>query len=190
MLSSKTAKKLKQFNIATHRDLGYFFSSLIIMYCISGLALNHVNEWNPDFIIEKKEIQIKESYNQTTLTKAHVDSYASMVGESHYKLFDFPTADQVKIYFDNASLHINFSTHLAVYENIKRRPIFYEVNFLHRNSVKYWRWFSDVFAVMLIVINITGLFLLKGQNGVFGRGKWLIGLGFAIPLSVLLLQLL
>jgi len=190
MLPRSIAKKIKQANIATHRDLGYFFSSMIIMYCISGLALNHINEWNPDFIIEKKMIRVKDSYNAHTLSKEKIEEYAALVGETKFKLFDFPTTNQVKIYFENASLHINFSTREGVYEKITRRPIFYHVNFLHRNSNKSWRWVADVFAVMLIVVNVTGLFLLKGKNGVLGRGKWLIAAGFSSPFGMLLLQIL
>lgn len=188
MLPRNIIKKIKQTNIATHRDLGYFFSAMIIMYCISGLALNHINEWNPDFVIEKKTIHVTDNLNAQTLTKEKVEEYAKGVGEAKYKLFDFPTNDQVKIYFDNASLHINFSTHEGVYERIIRRPIFYQVNFLHRNSVKSWRWVADFFAIMLIVVNVTGLFLLKGENGISGRGKWLIAAGFAVPFGVLVLQ--
>ncbi|MEZ4901681.1 MAG: hypothetical protein R2822_07950 [Spirosomataceae bacterium] len=32
---------------------------------------------------------------------------------------------------------------------------------------------------MLIVITLTGLFILKGKHGLSGRGKWLIVAGFA-----------
>jgi hypothetical protein len=59
---------------------------------------------------------------------------------------------------------------------------------LHRNSIKGWKWASDVFAVMLILISITGLFILKGKKGLTGRGKWLIAAGALPPLIVLLLN--
>ena len=67
------------------------------MYCISGLALNHINEWNPDFIIEKKMIRVKDSYNAHTLSKEKIEEYAALVGETKFKLFDFPTTNQVKV---------------------------------------------------------------------------------------------
>lgn len=175
-------KKVRRLNIATHRDLGFFFSGLIIIYCISGIALNHVDEWNPDFIIEKKAIHFTETFNAREVTKDNITVFNKMVGEEKYKVFDAPTPDQVKIYYDNASLHLNFTTHEGTYEKITRRPVFYHVNVLHKNSLKGWKWAADVFAVMLIVICITGLFVLKGKKGISGRGKWWLMAGLLPPI--------
>ncbi len=185
-MRKNTAKQIRRLNIATHRDLGYFFSSLIIVYCISGIALNHINDWNPDFIIHKETVKISGKYSTKELNDELINSFGRLVGEERFKVYDIPTADQVKIYYDNASLHLNFSTGTGVYEKLYRRPLFYQANVLHRNSIKGWKWASDVFAIMLITINITGLFILKGRYGITGRGKWLIGFGALPPLVVLL----
>lgn len=183
-------RKIRRLNIALHRDLGYFFSSLIIGYCISGLALNHINDWNPDFIITKKEMTIPASYTKEQVNIDIINSFGALAGEDHYKVFDFPTGNQVKIYYDNASLHVNLSTKKAMYERVSRRPLFYQVNVLHRNSLKGWKWAADIFAFMLIAINFTGLFILKGKYGIAGRGKWLIAVGLVPPLIAILLQAL
>ena len=183
-----TKTKIRRLNIATHRDLGYFFSSLIIVYCLSGIALNHVNEWNPDFIIKKKTVQIDKQYSADQLTPEIINDFGKLVGEKKYKVYDAPTHDQVKIYYDNASLHLNFTTMQGVYESVSRRPVFYQSNLLHRNSIKGWKWAADVFAVLLIVINITGLFVLKGKHGIKGRGKWLILAGALPPIIAIILS--
>lgn len=181
-------KRLRRFNIASHRDLGYFFSSLIIVYCLSGIALNHVNEWNPDFIIHKDTVRIKEKYSKDQMNAAIINGFGKIVGEEKFKVFDSPTNDQVKIYYDNASLHINFSTGIGIYERVARRPVFYHSNIIHRNSVKGWKWASDVFAILLIAINITGLFILKGKHGLTGRGKWLIAAGMLPPIIAIIIN--
>jgi uncharacterized protein len=181
-MSSQLIKRIKRLNIATHRDLGYFFSSLIIIYCLSGIALNHVDEWNPDFIIDKKTIHFTQDYKANEINKENIAVFNKMVGEDKYKVFDAPTHDQVKIYYDNASLHLNFTKHEGTYESVTRRPVFYQVNVLHKNSLKGWKWASDVFAAMLIVISGTGLFILKGKNGFSGRGKWLVLAGLLPPI--------
>lgn len=183
-----TTKKIRRFNIATHRDLGYFFSSLITVYCLSGIALNHVNEWNPDFIINKDSIVVNEKFTKESITGEAVVRFSKMVGEEKFKIYDFPTQDQVKIYFDNASLHINFKEGKGIYEKVSRRPVFYHSNIIHRNSVKGWKWASDVFALMLVVINVTGLFILKGKHGLSGRGKWLVVAGALPPFIVLIIN--
>ncbi len=176
-------RKLRRLNLATHRDLGYFFSSMILVYCISGIALNHVDDWNPDFILKKKTIQIDRSYTRDEIDDAKIQAFGKLVDETSYKVFDFPTNNQVKIYYNNSSLHVNLSTKEAIYEQVSKRPLFYQVNVIHRNSLKGWKWASDIFAVLLIVINITGLFILKGRHGISGRGKWLIAAG-TIPFIV------
>lgn len=181
-MAARKYTKLRKLNIATHRDLGYFFSTLIVVYCLSGLALNHIDEWNPDFLIAKKDMVISSSLQPTVIDKAIIDSLGRMVGESKYKVYDVPTKGQVKVYYDNASFHVNFDTHKGLYEQVARRPVFYHSNILHRNSVKGWKWFADVFAVLLIVLNITGLFILKGKQGITGRGKWLIAAGLLPPI--------
>lgn len=182
----KTLKKrLRKLNVATHRDLGYFFSALIIIYCLSGIALNHMDIWNPDFIIQRQTILFSENYTRDNITSDDIQSLSKVVGEENIKVYDFPTSNQVKIYYDNASLHVNFTDKEGVYEKISRRPVFYHVNVFHRNSIKGWQWASDVFAFLLITINITGLFILKGKYGIGGRGKWLIAAGLLIPFIVL-----
>lgn len=187
-MKSLFMKKLRKLNIATHRDLGYFFSSLIIIYCLSGFALNHVNDWNPDFIIEKETITIPGDYSTSNLSSELIKEFGKQVNETDYKVYDVPSPGKVKIYYDNASLLIDFTTNSGQYEKIIRRPVFYQSNLLHRNSIRGWKWVSDIFAGMLIIISVTGLFILKGKKGISGRGKWLIGAGVLLPILVLIIN--
>src|SRR5262245_42522096 len=34
---------------ALHRDAGYFFVGLTFVYAVSGLAVNHIADWEPNF---------------------------------------------------------------------------------------------------------------------------------------------
>ncbi len=185
-----TTKKVRKLNVATHRDLGYFFSSLIIIYCISGLALNHVDDWNADFILHKETIPLNQSYERNQINAEQIQQFGALIGQESYKVFDFPTNDQVKIYYDNASLHIYLAEKRAVLEQVAKRPVFYQVNVIHRNSLKGWKWVSDIFAVLLIVITVTGLFVLKGKHGITGRGKWWIAAGIIPPVVAIIIQAL
>jgi len=187
VLNKELVKKIRKLNVATHRDLGYFFSSLIIIYCISGLALNHVNDWNADFIIKKNTVHIDRSYTKSEVTGNVITAIGKTIGEEKYKVYDFPTDDQVKIYYDNASLHLNLNTRIGIYEKITRRQVFFQSNLLHRNSIKGWKYIADVFAVMLIVLSVTGLFILKGKKGINGRGKWWIAAGLLPPLIAIII---
>jgi len=175
--------KLRRLNHVTHRDVGYFLSGLILVYCLSGLALNHVNDWNPDFVIVKKKITVDRVYTSGEITPEVVARFGAQVGEKDYKIRDFPTAEQVKIYYDNASLLIDLKTREGEYERLARRPVFFETNLIHRNSIKGWKWAADLFSILLILLTFTGLFLLKGKNGLGGRGKWLVAAGMLPPVA-------
>ncbi|MCB9249541.1 MAG: hypothetical protein H6613_13830 [Ignavibacteriales bacterium] len=49
---------------------------------------------------------------------------------------------------------------------------------------------ADIFALSLIFLATTGLFMIKGKKGLTGRGKWFALLGILIPLIFLLLYFL
>jgi uncharacterized protein len=177
----------KRLNRDLHRDIGYFCTALVIVYCISGIAFNHINEWNPDFILIKDTIPTQIIKSKDQVNSDWIKQQMAPLNEAEYKLYDFPTPDQVKVYMSQSSLHIYLHDGYGVYESIKRRPAVYQMNLLHRNNVKYWKWASDVFAVLLIGINLTGLFILKGKYGITGRGKWLLAVGFAIPIMMFII---
>ncbi|MBV7440186.1 PepSY-associated TM helix domain-containing protein [Weeksellaceae bacterium TAE3-ERU29] len=188
--TKKRNKKLKKLNRDYHRDLGYFFSGLIIIYCLSGLAFNHMDDWDPDFILNKEDIKVEKKLSKKHFTETDAEYLSELCGEDSYKLYDFPTNNQVKIYFKNASFHVNLDKGEGVYESIQRRPIFYESNILHRNNVKGWRWVSDIFAVGLIIVTITGLFIASGKYSFKRRGKIYFLAGFLPPLIAIIIYYL
>jgi hypothetical protein len=180
--------KWRKLNLVTHRDLGYFFSFLILIYCVSGLALNHADDWNPDFIITKDTLQLDRKYARTDVNEHLILNFNKLVGEESHRIHDFPTHDQVKIYYKDASLHVYMDKKMGVYERLSKRAVFYQSNVLHRNSLKGWKWASDIFAILLILITVTGLFVIKGKNGISGRGKWLVMAGLVPPIAAIVIQ--
>lgn len=181
---------IRRLNNSLHRDVGYFLSGLIFVYCISGIALNHVNDWNPDFVIQKRTITLDRSYTREEINPDRIAEFSALVSESTPKVHDFPTPSHVKIYYDNASLLLDLVAGTGIYESVRRRPLFYQANVIHRNSLKGWKWASDIFGGLLILLTVSGWFILKGKNGVLGRGKWFIAAGMIPPiLAILLFQL-
>jgi len=54
---SKTKRKRQingyQLNRSLHRDVGYFCIGLVIIFAVSGIAVNHKDDWNPNYRIEQ-----------------------------------------------------------------------------------------------------------------------------------------
>lgn len=181
--------KLRKLNRVLHRDLGYLFTGMIIIYAISGIALNHVKDFNPNYSItrEQRTISIPDDLSGTDKTGA-IEILAQFDEQDNYRKHYFPSEDELKIFLkEGGSIVVNLRNGKALYESLKKRPILHQVNFLHYNPGHLWKWFSDIFAVVLITLAITGLFILKGKNGITRRGAWLTAIGIIVPLALLLM---
>ena len=168
-----------------HRDFGYLFFGMTIIYAVSGIALNHIDDWNPNYVITAKEINFDMP---SKIDKAEVMKMLKSIDEeNNYKNFYFPGNNRVKIFLQDGSIIADLTSGEALMEKVKRRPIFREMNYLHYNPIKWFTWFSDLFSGALILLAITGLFLLKGIKGIKGRGAWLTILGIIIPIVFLII---
>ncbi len=174
-----------------HRDLGYFFFGMTIIFGISGLALNHRDHWNPNYIIRNEAFSVPFNLLHGNFDRKKAIEIAHKIDEdltvrSHY----FPNDSTVKIFLTEGSILIDLHKKSAILETIKRRTVFYEMNFLHYNKPKYlWTWFSDFFSFSLVIMACTGLFIIKGKNGLMKRGVWFVIIGILIPMAFLFFYL-
>ena len=83
----------RKWNRVLHRDLGYLFFGMSVIYALSGIALNHVNDWNPSYIITQTTVQWdREEDSAETITKAVVLDFLQQYGESdNYKKGNKPS---------------------------------------------------------------------------------------------------
>jgi len=180
----------RRWNRVLHRDLGYFFFGVTLIYALSGIALNHMADWNPSYVITTKEVRWNSSASPPNIDKQTILAFLDEYGErDNYKKHYFPVPNRLKIFLKSGNIEINLISGTGFIEILKRRAIFYEVNFLHYNPKRLWTWFSDIYCVALILIAITGLFVLKGKKGITGRGAWLTGIGLLVPIAFLILYL-
>jgi len=176
----------RKWNRIIHRDLGYFFTGVIIIYSLSGLALNHLKDWNPNYSVEYREFKVEIPNSKENITKEIVLAILDKQGEKqNYKKFFFPVKNKLKVFLQNGNMQVNIETGEASIEKLHKRFVLYQANYLHYNPNKWWTWFSDIFAVSLILISISGILIIKGKKGITGRGAWLTGLGILIPILFL-----
>lgn len=187
---AKKSFKWRRWNNILHRDIGYLIFGMTIIYSVSGITLNHMRDWNPNYIVTFEDVRWDGGVPAGEITTEQVKSFLDVAGvdegyKSHYR----PDAHSLKIWVQGGSVLLNSHTGEGHVERIKRRPVFYEFNFLHYNPKVLWTWFSDLFSGALIIVSITGLFVLRGRKGITGRGAWLTGLGVLIPLLFLVAYL-
>jgi hypothetical protein len=163
---------------------------MTLIYALSGVALNHLADWNPSYEITRTEVHWGQPLPAEGVTRAEAAAFLTFLGEEDgYKSHYYPDHDHLRVFFKGGTVDIEATTGKGVVEKIKRRPVFFEVNFLHYNPRRAWTWFSDLYCVALMVVAVTGLFVLKGKKGITGRGAWLTGIGVALPLGFLIAYL-
>jgi len=177
----------RRWNNVLHRDIGYLAVGLTLVYVVSGVAVNHIGDWNPSYVVERREVLVGP------LTEADVSGQGGV--RALLARLSLPPTFRTTFRLDSGSLRVfladgivdlHLRTGKATVEIVRRRPVFQAINFLHLNHPKkLWTWVADLYAVALGVLTVTGLFVLKGKTGITGRGAWLTAIGVAVPLLFL-----
>lgn len=184
-------KLLRKWSRILHRDIGFFFIGTTLIYAISGIALNHMADWNPNYSVEIKDFTTALNLENNASVKNNILLLLDEVDKKeNYKQHYYPNAQNLKIFLKGgSSIMVNIVNGKGTAEYLKRRPVFYESNFLHYNPNRIWTWFSDAFAAALILFSITSLFMVKGKKGIMGRGGIYLALGIIIPIIFLMFYL-
>lgn len=175
----------RKLNNVLHRDLGYLAAGLTLVYAVSGVALNHRHHWNPSWKVrvEERTFAPVPVSDRETMAAALVERLA-LPGPPKSSFRSAPHL--VELFYEGWSVKADANAGRATIERPRGRFALREMNFLHLNEPKgLWTWAADLYAAVLGLLAITGLFVLKGKNGFAGRGRWLAGIGVALPLLAL-----
>lgn len=182
---------LRKWNRIIHRDLGYFFFGMCLIYALSGIALNHLRDWNPDYTITTRSVSVQDPELLDGMNVAKLKEVLKGIDSKlEYKSHYYPSPGLLKVFLRNGAVTIDLTSGNGRIELLKKRPVFREVNFLHYNKPKkLWTWFSDLFAISLILLAVSGMFMIKGGKGFISRGVWIAAAGTLIPLAFLFVHL-
>ena len=171
---------------AIHRDVGYLAVGLTIIYALSGLAINHVQDWDPNF----KQVQTTHQLEPLPFDEAE----ATRLVLTGLNISATPRSadlvgDRLEILFDNRSLVADLATG-EVYDDLQEPRFLLRVaNWLHYNRGKAaWTYIADIYALLLLYLAISGIFMLKGRLGLRGRGAIFLMLGGAVPILYVVLS--
>ena len=170
---------------ALHRDVGYVAVSLTIAYAVSGLAVNHIDDWNPNYRFTESSFDLgplpagtPAEREALVVARLQLDPRAV---RGHFQ----ETATDFRVFLDDGlEARLDVRTGRGELKTISTRPVLFEVNALHLNNLKgAWTYVADVFAVALMFLALTGMTMMKGDRGLRGRGKWFVGAGLLIPVG-------
>lgn len=195
-----------------HRDVGYFCVGLIVVYCVSGVAVNHRHHWDYNFTEDNEISQLGgpqdllgakvAAFDAATraapgkLARAAQDELVLAIaakvaaGQTPRKAF-WRAPDRLSLFFGEGEAHVvDYMPASGVAETKKKndRLLIRAFNALHLNEKHgAWTWLADAFALALLFLALSGALILKGRKGIAGRGGMMLVAGLLVPLLGLFL---
>lgn len=151
----------RKLNHSLHRDLGFLCIGLTLIYALSGIAVNHLRDWNPNYRIERVEMRI-DPLPAGVIQAEQLQQVLRQLGESRIsKPFFQPDPENLWLYAGTRMIRIHLPSGQVTAEKPVKRAFWYRLNFLHLNRAqKAWTWVADIYAGGLMALAITGLLLL------------------------------
>jgi len=170
-----------------HRDIGYLLFGLVLAYSISGIAVNHVEDWNPSYAIRTTDVAVGPlPADGLDAMEAHVVA-ALDLARDEVRGRRRPGPDRFVVFLpDGGEVTVDVATGRGTAKRVTPRVGLFQMNVLHLNHLKgAWTLVADAFAVLLAFLAISGIVLLKGRTGLGGRGKWFVLAGLLVPIAFL-----
>lgn len=172
---------------AVHRDIGYLAVGFTLIYALSGIAMNHIDDWDPNF--HATELTLKIAPIGVELSDAEATRRVAAAAGATGAIDDvYRAGDEVRLsYQDGTKLTVIGDT-LTV-QRRRDRFFFRAADWLHATRGKQaWKFIADLYAALLLYLAISGIFLIKGRLGLRWRGTALIALGLAAPIGYIVLS--
>ena len=170
---------------ALHRDLGYLAVGLTFVYALSGLAVNHLADWDPNFSNFEREFVVDAPLPQDEQEAAAMVLASASIEETPLDIYS-PADGELEITLEQSTLFVATETGKVYEEGQKERFALRAANWLHLNrGKKAWTYFADGYAGALLLLAVSGMFMIPGRKGLLGRGAVLVVAGVAIPLAYL-----
>jgi hypothetical protein len=171
-----------------HRDLGYFYIGLIVSFAFSGLMMNHRESWHPDkYTTETKAIEVQLP-EENEINEKFAEDLGKQLGIEDKLRRHMVKKGTFKISFEKHDVEIDMKTGKGEIVSFFKTPIISQTMSLHKSNSNFWIYYSDIFALSLITIALTGTLMIKaGKFSWKNRGWKLAVAGVVFPLLFLIL---
>ena len=185
-IGSILKKRWRAWLRAVHRDFGYLAVGFTLIYALSGIAINHISDWDPNFSSVEKTLTIAPisvDLSDAEAVKLVTEAAGTGKPDDIYR-----AGDEIRLSYSNGTQVTAIGESVTVQA---RSPRFFlrVANWLHYNrGKKAWTYMADLYAIMLLYLAISGIFMIKGRLGLRWRGAILISLGLGVPLAYVVLS--
>lgn len=171
-----------------HRDLGYFYIGLIVSFAFSGLMMNHREAWHPEkYTSETKAIEVQLP-EESEINEDFAKDLGKKLGIDDKFRRQRIKKNQFTISFEKHDVEIDMKTGKGEIVSFFKTPIISQSMSLHKNTSSFWIYYSDIFAISLIIIALTGTIMIKAGKFSFKERGWKLAVaGVIFPLLFLFL---
>jgi uncharacterized protein len=172
-----------------HRDLGYFYLGLVIAFSISGIFLNHRQIWHPSrYKAEIKAINVTMPADEKAIDEAFAKGLKDQLGVAdNFRRFRIDKG-QLKISFEKNDVDIDLKTGKGEIIRYVKVPVLAQMTQLHQDTSQWWIYYSDIFGLAMLLMAITGIYMIPQGKFSFKERGWILALvGIIFPLIFLFL---
>jgi hypothetical protein len=186
-IAAAIRKRWRAWLRAIHRDIGYLAVGFTVIYAASGIAMNHIDDWDPNF--HATELTRKIAPITAELSDADATRRIAEAAGATGAIDDvFRAGDEVRLSYQDGTKLTAIGDTLTV-QRRRDRFFFRVADWLHATRGKQaWKFIADAYATLLLYLAISGIFMIKGRLGLRWRGAALVGLGLALPLGYIVLS--
>lgn len=169
-----------------HRDLGYFYIGLIISFALSGILMNHRDQFHAEkYNVETKNIEVKLP-NKEAITEDFAKNIIKQFDVADTYRKHKIKGETLRISFKNTDVEVDLNTGKGELTTYNKTPIISQMIKLHKSTSNWWIYYGDIFGLSLITIAITGSIMIPAGKFSFKNRGWKLALaGVIIPLIVL-----
>ena len=170
-----------------HRDVGYLLVGLTFVYAASGLAVNHIEDWDPNYTQWERTHALAAPLPEDEQAAAQAVLDQLEIDEMPIDVFLYE--QELEIQLASRSLFVDGNAMTILDRGQKPRPLLRLANWLHLNRGKQaWTVVADAYAVLLLFLACSGMLMLPGKKGMAGRGWILVLIGAAVPIGYVVLS--
>jgi hypothetical protein len=164
-----------------HRDFGYLAIGFTVIYAVSGIAQNHIEDWGDVSFVSSQRTVAIAAIPAATPDAAAIQRVAdaAALGTPATSL---RAGDEIRLEYKGVEKVTAIAGNVTI-QTRERRAFIGVANWLHKaRGKKAWKYIADAYALFLLYLAISGIFMIKGKLGFKWRGAALISAGVAVPI--------
>lgn len=183
-------KERIKLNRQFHRNGGYLIVGIVCFFAITGILLNHRSSLKIGFTSTVSEYEL-DAFDTDTILRRHVNDMLMKIDTSATTKAFLLNEDQLQIFTNSGNITIKEKTGKAEKVVWSHNQTWQMIKNLHMASFhSLWKWVSDIFAMCLVIVAITGLYMAKGMKSFRKYGWRVFAVGSLIPVLLVIIIIL